>query len=93
LGNAPYVSTKCSAGGEFVQSLATTLNELREAAIESGWHVRWNEFEHLCRKADSASAAGDFPTAVQAYAKGISFMMHELRSQQNRKAHDSGVDL
>ena len=93
LGNAPYVSTKCSAGSEFVQSLATTLKELREAAIELGWHVRWNEFEHLCRKADAASAAGDFPTAVQAYAKSISFMMHELRSQQNRKAHDSGVDL
>ena len=93
LGNAPHVSITCSAGNEFVQSLATTLSELREAAIESGWQVRWNEFEHLCRKADAASQAEDFPAAVQSYAKGISFMMHELRSQQNRKASDSGVDL
>ncbi|MCU0872653.1 MAG: protein phosphatase 2C domain-containing protein [Pirellulaceae bacterium] len=93
LGNAPYVSITCSAGNEFVQSLATTLNELREAAIESGWQVRWNEFEHLCRKADAACEAEDFPAAVQSYAKSISFMMHELRSQQNRKASDSGLDL
>jgi protein phosphatase len=93
LGNGPHVSTTCSAGNEFVQSLATTLSELREAAMESGWQVRWNEFEHLCRKADAASQAEDFPAAVQSYAKGISFMMHELRSQQNRKANDSGIDL
>ena len=86
-------ASTCSAGNEFVQSLATTLSELREAAMESGWQVRWNEFEHLCRKADAASQAEDFPAAVQSYAKGISFMMHELRSQQNRKASDSGVDL
>lgn len=93
LGNAPYVDLTCSAGNEFVQSLATTLGELREAAVESRWQVRWNEFEHFCRKADVASRAGDFPAAVQSYAKGISFMMGELRSQQNRKASDSGVDL
>lgn len=93
LGNAPYVGMTCSAGNEFVQSLATTLSELREAAIESGWQVRWNEFEHLCRKADAASQAEDFPAAVQSYAKGISFMMRELRNQQNRKASDSAVDL
>jgi len=93
LGHAPHVSTKCSAGSEFVQSLATTLNELREAAIESGWHVRWNEFEHLCRKADAASAAEDHATAVQAYAQGIGFMMHELRSQRNRKSDESGADV
>jgi PPM family protein phosphatase len=93
LGNAPYVSITCSAGNDFVQSLATTLKELREAAMESGWQVRWNEFEHLCRKADAACEAEDFPAAVQSYAKGISFMMHELRSQQNRKASDSGLDL
>jgi protein phosphatase len=93
LGNAPYVSTTCSAGDEFVRSLATILSELREAASESGWQVRWSEFEVLCHTADSASKAGDFPAAVRSYAKGISFMMHELRNQQNRKENDSTVDL
>jgi protein phosphatase len=93
LGNAPHTRTTCSAGNEFVQSLATTLGELREAASESGGKVRWDEFEQLCRQAAAASQAEDFPAAVQSYAKSISFMMHELRSQQNRKASDSGVDL
>jgi len=93
LGKAPYVTTTCSAENEFVQTLATILGELREAATEAGWQVRWNEFEHLCREAETASQGGDNPVAVRSYAKGISFMMHELRNQQNRKPGDSTVDL
>lgn len=93
LGKAPYVTATCSAENEFVQTLATILGELREAAIEAGWQVRWNEFERLCREAETASQRGDTPAAVRSYAKGISFMMHELRNQQNRKPGDSAVDL
>jgi protein phosphatase len=92
LGKAPYVTTACSAEREFVQTLATILRELREAAIEAGWQVRWNEFERLCGRAESASRTGDDPAAVQAYAQGISFMMHELRNQKNRESGDSVVD-
>jgi protein phosphatase len=93
LGNAPYVTTTCSAENEFVQTLATILGELREAAVEAGWQVRWNDFERLCSKAQTASQEGDHPAAVRSYAQGISFMMHELRNQQNRRPSDSAVDL
>ena len=93
LGKAPYVTTTCSAENEFVQTLAAILGELREAAVESNWQVRWDEFDDLCRQAEAASRAEDNPAAVRLYAKSISFMMHQLRNQQNRKPGNSAVDL
>jgi PPM family protein phosphatase len=93
LGKAPYVTTLCSAENEFVQTLATILKELREAAVEADWQVRWTDFEQLCRSAEEATRGGDNPAAVRSYAKGISFMMRELRNQRNRKSGDSVVDL
>lgn len=92
LGKAPYVTTACSAESEFVQTLAAILRELREAAIEAGWQVRWSELERLCRTAELARQANDHPAAVRSYAQGISLMMHELRNQQNRPSDESAVD-
>jgi len=92
LGNAPYASATCSGGDDFISSLTAILSDLREAACESQWLVRWSAFDDLCNKAKAAHQAGDIPAAVRFCAKGISFMMHELRSQQNRDANDSGID-
>ncbi|NLF68972.1 MAG: serine/threonine-protein phosphatase [Candidatus Anammoximicrobium sp.] len=92
LGNAPYASVTCSAGEELVGSLEAILSELREAAVESNWQVRWPEFDGLCQKAETAKGAGDIPAAVRFCAQGVCFMMHELRNQQNRNASDSGID-
>ncbi len=83
----------CIARDEFVRSLTAILAELRDAAVESDWQVRWTDFDGLCRRAETATGAGDTPEAVRCCAKGISFMMHELRNQQKRSASDSGIDF
>lgn len=95
LGNAPYASVTCSSssgGDDIISSLTAILSELREAARESKWRVRWSEFDDLCQRAEAANQAQDTATAVRFCAKGISFMMQELRNQQNRDANDSGID-
>jgi protein phosphatase len=92
LGSAPYVSVTCSGGSDFVSSLTAVLAELREAAVESKWQVRWSEFDDLCGRAEGAHRAGDTSAAVQFCAKAVSFMMHELRHQQNRSVNDAGID-
>ncbi len=69
LGNAPYVSVTCSAGDEIVSNLAAILSELREAAVESNWQVRWSEFDDLCSKAETANRSGDTPAAVRFCAR------------------------
>lgn len=92
LGNAPYASVTCSAGDEILSNLTAILSDLRAAAVESNWQVRWSELDELCRSAETAHQSGDTPAAVRFCAKGVSFMMHELRNQQNRNAGDSGID-
>lgn len=92
LGNAPYVTATCSGGSDFVHSLTAVLSELREAAVESQWQVRWSEFDDLCRQAETANRSGDTSAAVRFCAQAVRFMMRELRDQQNRSGNNSGID-
>jgi protein phosphatase len=92
LGQGPYVHVACTASDEFGRTLSATLAELREAAEQEGWEVRWSVFDDYQRRAESAWAAADYPEAIRGYAKAISFMMDELREQQNRRDDDSSVD-
>ena len=92
LGQGPYVNVKCAPSDEFARTLATTLAELREAAEEAKWEVRWSLFDDHQKRAESACEAGDYAKAIRDYAKAISFMMDELRQQQNRKAGDSSIE-
>jgi protein phosphatase len=93
LGKAPYVTVPCAGGDEFAGTLAAVLDELREAAKESKWEVRWEDFDALQRGAEKAQQSKDFPQAIRNYAKAISFIMDELRHQQNRLASESSIDF
>lgn len=88
LGKGPHAHAICKPGDELVTTLSSILEELREAAEESGWEVRWNRFDNYKRCAVDAAGSKDFPEAVRNYAKAISFMMEELRNQQRRQAGD-----
>ncbi len=92
LGRGPYVTVACAPSDEFAGTLATTLAELREAAEEAKWEVRWSLFDDHQKRAESACGAGDYAKAIRDYAKAISFMMDELRQQQNRKASNSSIE-
>jgi len=92
FGKGPHGHAICKPGDELVATLSTILEELREAAEESQWQVRWNRFDNYKRCAVDAANSKDFPEAVRYYAKAISFMMEELRNQQRRQAGESTLD-
>lgn len=92
-GKAPYRRVTCRAGRELVSTLSAIVNELREAAEEAHWDVEWEPFDEFRESAMAAAKAQRYPDAVRGFSKAISFLMGELRNQQNRKASDSAVEL
>lgn len=93
LGKGAYTHVICKPGDELVATLSSILEELREAAVESQWAVRWHQFDNHKRCAVEAAGSKDFPEAVRHYAKAISFMMEELRNQQSKTAGDSTLEI
>ncbi len=93
LGKGPYTNTPAETSEAFVQSLAEIVADLRSAATENDWIVNWEPFDQLCDQATQSADNGKFSESVQHYARGISFMMQQLRSQNERKASDSSVEL
>ena len=92
LGKAPYVSIACPANQDFLSKLSRIVQELRDAAVDRDWSVDWEAFERLCQRADDASRRNQASEAVREYARAVSFIMNELRSQNARKASDSTID-
>jgi len=93
LGKGPHSATNATPNHEFVQKLADTLGELRDAAREGRWNIDWPTFEGFSRKAEAADRAGDFAEAIRHSCRGVMFMMKELRSQNSKKASDSTIKL
>ena len=93
LGRGPYTTTVCLPSAELAQSLANTLEELREAAREGDWTIDWRPLDDSCRAAAQASHAKKFNEAIRNYCRGITYVMNELRSQTNKRAGDSTVKL
>lgn len=93
LGKGPYTSTPSPPSREFLDKLAAIFRELREAAQERDWDVDWETFDSRGRQAERAAAGGDKSAAVREYARAISSIMEEFRSQNSRKASDSAIDL
>jgi hypothetical protein len=92
-GQGPYVNVDCAPSDVFTRTLETTLEELREAAEEEKWEVRWQEFGEYQKRAETANLAEDYGRAIREYAKAISFLMEEGRHQKHRKTDDSTVEF
>jgi hypothetical protein len=93
IGNGPYAERSCKQGGEFVQTLSGILEELRAAAKDSNWDIRWQDVDAFRLRAEEAAANRKFPEAVRQYAGAIRLFMQRLRRQQRDKASDSEVEL
>lgn len=91
LGRGPYTTTSCPPSVKLAQSLADTLDELRDAAREGDWTINWQPLDASCQEARTATQAGKFTEAIRHYCRGISYVMKELRSQSNKRASDSAV--
>ncbi len=92
LGKGPYRAATCPASIESVDTLSGIVNDLREAAETQEWKVEWAPFNKLTKEATDAKTAGDPSAAFRALARAITFMMEELRLQDDRNSNDSAVD-
>ena len=66
-----------------VKKLQIIMDDLHTAAQENNWTVDWAKVEEFCKKAEKASEGSDSIKAIRYYARGISSLMRQLRSQQN----------
>jgi protein phosphatase len=91
LGKGPHRSYVCNPTLEFVEELAKIIEPLREEASQQKWDIDWARFNGFCSEAKASVARNDLAAAVRADCHAISFMMQELRRQQQRKA--GSVDI
>ena len=92
LGKGPYRRHTCPVSDASVEALEEIVSELRQAAKSEGWTVDWDTFEGFSREAREATIQQDHKRALQALARAVSFMMEELRMQDDRNSSDSAID-
>lgn len=83
FGKGPYTQTDCVAGQGLVKKLQVIMDDLHTAAQENNWTVDWEKVQEFCSKAEKAAEKSDSIKAIRYYARGISSLMRQLRSQQN----------
>jgi serine/threonine protein phosphatase PrpC len=81
LGRGPHRTYNCQPELPFTQELARIFEQLRAAAIEEDWRIDWSHIDQMTRAAQQAVGKKDFPAAVAAYGRTISFLMRELKRQ------------
>ncbi|MBN2292150.1 MAG: hypothetical protein JXM70_06975, partial [Pirellulales bacterium] len=81
LGKGPYTSFNCTPSRHFVERLGKTVAQLREAATQEKWTVRWHRFDELLIEAAKAAEEPDYNAAVRSYCLALSFIMDQLRNQ------------
>ena len=81
LGKGPYTSFNCTPSRHFVERLGKTVSQLREAAAQEKWTVKWHRFDELIVEAAKAAEEPDFKAAVRSYCLALSFIMDQLRHQ------------
>jgi hypothetical protein len=88
-GRAPYITTPCKEGVDFVRTLSAIVDQLREAAVESDWDFPWNEVTAQRRVADAALRDGKETEAVRGYAQTIRIIMKQLRRSPPKRGGDA----
>ncbi len=91
LGRGPYRRHNCPVSQESVEKLEAIVDELRQAAKSAGWTVNWDKFETLSEQAEKAKAAAEYEEALKSLARAVTFMMEELRMQDDTAAGDSSI--
>ena len=85
-GKGPYIRVDATPEPVFVSKLATTMQQLRDAAQDEQWDIHWADIDHHEHLAATSGNAEDFAKAVYHYSLAINSMMRELK-QQKRKKH------
>ena len=80
-GRGPYTAVVCAPSAEFVQHLAQTLRELREAAAQADMKVDMDRLSILLDRAAAGNQTGDYAQAVRNYCQAIGFLVAEFKRQ------------
>ncbi len=91
LGRGPYRRHRCPVSDESVEKLVGIVDELRQAAKSAGWKVNWEKYESLSEKAEKARASEQNGEALKSLARAVTFMMEELRMQDDNESGDSSI--
>ncbi len=81
-GRGPFTAVLCSPSEEFVQRLAETLRELREAAARDEVSIDTAAFNAILDRAIAANQAGDYAQAVRYYCQAISFLVAQCKRKR-----------
>lgn len=82
-GKGPYRAYLCKADGEFVDRLSRIVDQLRDAAANEDWKIDWHYFNKVREDADATMFRAAYPQAVRLYCHALSFIMGQLRHQED----------
>lgn len=92
LGSGPHARITCPANDVFVTRLDNLGKELRAAALEGKWNLDIARYDNFFQNALEAAKSGNYIESIRQYARGISYVMKQLRERRGRGATDSSVD-
>lgn len=93
LGKGPYTTLNCPPNKDFIGKLADIVKEIRTTATEKRWRVNWSRVDEFLALASAAAKKSDLATAVREHAHALSFVMEELRRQNDKQADDSDARI
>ena len=91
FGRGPYTRTDCASAEGVITQLQSITNQLQQGAKQQKWPIDFAQMEKMFATADQAATQKNFPAAIQTYARGISFLMEQLRNDTD--ASSSSIDL
>ena len=84
LGTGPHRSYDSTPNRELLDDLETLVDPVCQTARQQNWQIDWQRFERFRSASKAASDRYDFAGALRELCRGISFLMQEVREQQNR---------
>jgi protein phosphatase len=90
---SPYRRYPAQADEPLLQRLAGTVQALRDAAVEKGWELHWENVDQLQSRATRAQDNRNLTEAVRLQSEAIIETMQQLRDQHSRQAGESTLDL
>lgn len=92
LGKGPYTRTDCASPAGVVEQLQSITSQLFDGAKKQKWPIDFAQMKSMLGTANQAAEQKNYPLAIQTFARSISFLMNQLRSDPE-DASSSAIDL
>ena len=69
---------------EIFERFSKLIDPVCKTARDNKWDIRWSEFDKLLSAAKSALGQQQFAAAIRDQLRAITFLMQEIRDEQNR---------